>query len=87
MTHRKCDSAELQNPEKIMKIHEELIKRRGSMKDIPEEAVSVGEFLLQARTVVASNQHIDLHWPSNAGFQLWLLEMKEVHHNKISLKH
>lgn len=33
----------------------------------------------QARTVIASNQHIDLHWPSNAGFQLWLLEMKGEH--------
>lgn len=54
MTHKKCDSAELQNPEKIMKIHKELIKRRGSMKDIPEEAVSVGEFLLQVTGVSPS---------------------------------
>jgi len=47
MTHKKYDSAELQTPAKIMKIHKALIKRRGSMKDILEEAVSVGEFLLQ----------------------------------------
>ncbi|KAF4793070.1 hypothetical protein TURU_114609 [Turdus rufiventris] len=46
MAHKKCDSAELHDP-KIMKIHKELIKRRGSIRDIPEEAVSVGEFLLQ----------------------------------------
>lgn len=52
--HKKCDSAELQNPEKIMKIHKELIKRGGSMKDIPEEAVSVGEFLLQVTGVSPS---------------------------------
>lgn len=45
--HKKCDSAELQNPEKIMKIHKELIKRRGSMKDVLEEAISVGKILLQ----------------------------------------
>lgn len=37
-----------------MKIHKELIKRRGSMKDIPEEAVSVGEFLLQVTGVSPS---------------------------------
>lgn len=43
--HKKCDSAELQNPEKIMKIHKELIKR--SRKDVPEEAISVGKILLQ----------------------------------------
>lgn len=53
MAHKKCDSAELQNP-KIMKIHKELIKRRGSIRDIPEDAVSVGEFLLQVTRVSPS---------------------------------
>lgn len=54
MTRKKCDSAELQNLEKIMNIHKELIKRRENMKDIPEEAVSVGEFLLQVTGVSPS---------------------------------
>lgn len=53
MAHKKCDSADRQNP-KIMKIHKELIKRRGSIRGIPEEAVSVGEFLLQVTGVSPS---------------------------------
>lgn len=50
MAHKKCDSAE-QQILKIMKIHKELIKRRGSIRDSPEEDVSVGEFLLQVTRV------------------------------------